>query len=1027
MRLSQVRMAALGCLCALLETPSLRQWPATACVCMRCGHKALLMPAVAWKRLVGHLGFSGPPAGGESIRSSHSLGCPAAPARVPHSGGPKAYTSFSKTITQVSRCAVLALFCVVSRHLVGLAPVQRHAPARSVTCLLPTPKASLPLQAASYGCADAAPSSSAANDKGLEVPDPPYQCNQKEPQPPPKTQRALTLAAAAVRALTEAISCLPEGLLQPAVPTAAMRLIHPVVLLLVEALEQRLHQFQQAEAQQHRKAACCVCFDEVLEAPGHEWAVLNASAAVVAVRAKANAETLFQTEAAALADVFKLQADDAEPLVTQKTTQVTCENAANGSTEAQNRYAPLERPCSRPRSAWRYEEFAFQVLANGPMALRLAGPCLGSLAALIGCHQRQAQIAEALIVPIESGAPVLGPSCLAALLCRSIQAFAWLWCRPLRSCAFDCGLPQRTASSCQAPPDFPAKPAKSLSGAFRDTEANLGAQGPWFRCSSCERHGMALADGIFSALLAMAKRYPQVLLLLECSPAKDLEAKKITTKSFGALEAPAYGQSKGAFFEMLDTVFDSGNPYLLNKAVALAVELLGAWSVPETGEAEEGPYGGPQGAKGCASAVYRRPLPLGSDLDETMFRGPRSAMVRLLYPLLIAPVLPGKASNPDGTAKVSCVEQTHGPRATSALESLPVEQLSSLCAYLCRLTHQEWQQLGLTGAPLLEVLRSLAVGCQHRSVRTAAAAALGVFASHSMREEQLWEMASDAARPAVALGESSLSRLPWGASAVQCLVFQLSDPLPDIRAAALCALSEAAATLQQKHQNKQLPNREIPTAKIWSETLEKINAALLSSDKPAIAASGLRAVGAVVPLVLHYHAHAGHLPHSPVVAQSSIPGAEEAQETGSQENREEDNHRMHKPRHEVFRSLALLEAVLKPLKEEADSAAADDAAFNGTDERTEPSRNGDAAESEDKAWLSLEASKGLKHMKLHWNACHSLRLIFSSPAASLLLTSSSYRWEFLRSIVRMAKCTRSCTSNPKLNRPLTKSGFLRQH
>lgn len=946
------------------------------------------MPPQDWERLVGPLGFRVATGIVNSGGSAHSLGCPALPARQQHSGGPGAYTSLSKTVTQVSRCAILALFQVILGHFVGWVPLLEPHAADDAHLATPTTagRSSVP---GAYSVA------SGMTAEGVLQPGSPHSSQQSTlPSHEPECTTALVVMA--FRGLAEALPALPVGILQPGMSAAAIRLAHPVVLLLVETLEeQRQQQLQRPAAQQQRKFACCFCFNEGSpETSGHEWSALDASAAAVARRSLA--EDFLRATATASAGTSGVATG---PVAMQPNKQYVSGSTARGGMVGQGRQFG---------SLGRFEAFAAQVVGRGPASARLVGSCLAMLAAVIAGRQRQPQIAEALVLPIGSSAAVLGPSCLAALLCRAIQAFTSLWCHHSRDCV-SCQTPHPAASALggAAATNFGSTWADASAicagpvtvSATRMIDTN-GVETGDLHCSSCERHGLTLADGLFSALQAIAKRYPQVLLLLlNDSLAIDAEADGRHTDCSEAPDSPlACPERGGPFLEMLRSVLGTCGLNLRSKALVLATEVLGASRVAGTGALQEEAHVGHGASESHICAKSSGPS-FESLSNDVIIRESLASLVALLHSVLIVPLLSGRTRSTTGPEPVRALEQQQ-PSGGPVLEATPPDLLSSACTFLCRLNHEEWQKYGLTDRAVLEALSGIAVRHHQRSIRLTATTALGTFAIRVMETELSKDSAANAAITSAALTTAVISDSRRESSkvraAVLCLLLQLSDPLPDIRAAALCGLCEIAGNLSQQRrcQQESLPYclRE-SAGELWREVLKAVNDVLHSGDKSAVVAIGLRAVGVVAPLVLLPQSECGR-PTSgaarPATALSATTKAEpaDAPTTG---HVGEENYHGRNSRDEVIRSLTLLGGVLKPTGDGEGGRTADELPGNVIDPKTENGHGGIVAEG-DGDLSSSEASAGLKQLKLHWNACHSIRLIFSSPAASLLLAPESCRW-----------------------------------
>ncbi|XP_026193158.1 LOW QUALITY PROTEIN: uncharacterized protein LOC113147293 [Cyclospora cayetanensis] len=966
---SQVCKAVLGCLCALLEAPPLRQWPAAVpTTCMRCEPKALVMPSSTWERLVGPLGFRktslhdcNTPEGG----LPHSARCPSLTTRQ-RLGATGAYTSFSRTVSQVSRCAVTALFSIICCYLSGgEAAALRRPPA-----VAGQENRSAPFLRHAGSTFSPAPPAAAAASAG-------------------------TLAAMSLRILAEALPALPAGILQPGVVAAAIRVVHPVLLVLVQALELLL----QPLPERQKEALCCFCGGEgKADSSAHDWSCL--AAAATSVSARQHERQAAASAAAAAAQGWGIR------------TQALCESNTIG--RAVSRQEKPSCPQRGPYKTGNYEAFAAHVVARGPSALRLAGPSLSMLAAVIGGKQRQPQIAEALLLPVSGEASLIGDSsCLAALLCQALQALTTHWGTPLGGSADGEKLPEtppprRSPRATLRVPGSRDTDSQGVSTA-RESEASCGGctapgnrggqgrergEGLKKICSACERHGLLLIDGFFSVLQAVAKRYPQLLLLLVL-PHCGLPAYADTggSETHQGLHRKEYSQKQGgAFLEMIRSVPQSPNQNARCKGLAIAVEILAPSRASASGKFQEEGRRGSRPPQACGlSAAAATKEPPGPLSDDAMLHAPRACLVHLLHSLLIVPLLEGgshAACSVAAPAAVQTGEQQQPPGELRS-ESPPPEELSSACLFLSQLTHEEWKRHCLDTQPLLKALGKLALPPNHRSVRLAAASALGAFSVHALqREQQQKQRASGAA--AASYGDLTTAQSPealQGGSAlrvaVSLLLLQLRDPLPDVRTAALSALCEAAGS-QQQQEAASFYLVAAHTDSLWVEALEAINDLLHAEDKSAVAAVGLRAVGAVAPLLLQSTSLSMSSSSTPRAARMQVEAsqhpcgfkAERDTAEGEVPSSEAEDSVQRQgaeaellaccPLQEVCRSLGLLESVLRS------------SGGLGEDRPEKEAGRGDLH-------TSAETPAGLKQLKLHWNACHSIRLIFSSAGASCLL------------------------------------------
>lgn len=1013
---AKVRRAALGCLCALLEAPPLRQWPETATACGRCGPKALLVAEDVWERLVEPLGFRDPLAarGWATRGTPHSQCCSTLPARQQqHLGSSGAYTSLSRTVGQASRCAILALFSVIRSQLLGQRPLPLESSAGSEAARAPsgiptaTPVAAVTAATGSTADAPSQPRS------------PLSRCG--EQGSPPSTEREATgnLAATALRGLADALPDLPLGILQPGMSAAALRIVHPIVVLLVETLkklQQRQEQVLQGLGQEKETPVCCLCRnEETPDAMGHEWSALNPPAAAVARGIQA--DSLPYRPAAAPAarmsreplDSLLVEAFKGLPSVNTPHTGIRGKVGHKGRGERTGAFGG-------------FEAFGLRVLARGPSALRLGGPGLALLTAVIGGRQRQPEVAEALIAPFSSTATVCGPSCLAAQICQAVESLASLGCHQedfisyttAQQAATSRGVPpmdiigQATKASCQ---DFAVAIASGPGGRRGDRRGSL-------QCNSCERHGSGLLDGLFAVLQAIAKRYPQVLLLLASDSlmvvpggAADASSKTAVTQI-----QPLSGPRRGPFLEMLRSLFHCPTASIRIRAAALAVEVLGASNSPQKSRRHDIPRGNPEAMEGSVSP---RELVLGSTPD-VVFAAPRESLINLLLTALLVPLLSRRLPSaggetelrsfqvPSATCKAAVqAEGGHGLSVWSPTlafgDSLPPDQLSTACGFLCRLTYEEWQRHDLAKRLTLEALSSLTAPQSHRSVRLAAAAALGTFAVRAVQMEQAGAAVASGAianvprtEPSPSSATESVLRPDSQAvrEAVGCLLLQLADPLPDVRAAALSAICETAGELHQQLQpESQPPCIGSSICDVWEEVLKAINDVLDAGDKSVVTTIALRAVGAVVPLVLQSELHGGRLLYGlerPIPVSVTVRGGKGesgASKTTSKNGTEEmgaADSCWWSPKGEITRSLTLLECALRPKQEggEADDGNVE-TPCDTTDLKMGGSRREEHIEGGDMS--RPEPAAGLRQLKLHWNACNSTRLIFSSPAATLLL------------------------------------------
>ncbi|KAL8272553.1 hypothetical protein Esti_003552 [Eimeria stiedai] len=1021
---AKVQKAALGCLCALLGAPPLRQWPdSSPAPCMHCGPRALLMDAAAWALLVGPLGFREVQSGGGGPPQHSSCCCSSLPSRQQQqAAGSGAYTSLSTTVAKASRCAVHALFAVARSHLVGLRPA----------CSARAAETSVPVEAPPSGAAAAEAAAA------VQPHSPPSRCNPPGVRAACEQDSTSGLGAIALRGLSEALPALPLGLLPPGVTAAALLIAHPVVLLLAETLqEQRRRQLLLSP----RAPTCSFCLGvEANETTGPEWSALNDAAAAVAQRAQ---NGTFTFPAAAATTAARTAAADCESASKRLDADPSfCEGHERG---LRRQGLQKQRP-ERQGLGGPFEAFATQVLGRGASALRYVTPCLALVAAVLSRRQRQPQAAEALLLPLSSTDVVAGPSCLAALACRAVQDLASLRCHSGRRVSSATQQQQQQAeASCpqEAPPSGLAKKGSKPAGAEGEGPPadRLGNVSSGFRCSGCERHASTLMEGLLSLLQAIAKRYPQVLLLLKGGLALTALDLKTEGAPCGSSWAQAWGcdaqtdaAGDSALLAMLRSVLFASNATMRTRAAAFALELLQPASAAEQGDRQEGfapadsgdPTRPPHFAGAAGGPPYAgaagSPPPAGS--GEAVLQASRRSLVDVLHTSLLVPLLEEGAPSSEGGEASPCSGGWGAP--CSGPPAVPTEQLGLACSLLCRLSSEEWQRLGLRTSRTLEVLCSFALPNRPRSVRLAAAAALGAFGAEAMQPQQAQRsLASGApARPpapvaAAATGAGSAACTDGSQvqanngglrKAVLCLLLQLADPLPDVRAAALCALCEVAGRLQQllQHQQQQQQQQQQLSNSIgnlWGAVLRAINDALQAGEKKAaVAAAGLRAVGAVVPLLLlsqslrreeaYVHRVTTDQGRSLGGAQVCVEAIESGEEGGAAAR---DGGRGGDE--EVIRSLALLECALRLGGETGlgqVAAAGPVGPHVGTPQETSSiGGRGDALlhERSGKASASVPdaAAAGLKRLKLHWNACHSIRLIFSCPAASLLLQDTCCR------------------------------------
>ncbi|KAL8431773.1 hypothetical protein Efla_004995 [Eimeria flavescens] len=1053
---TKVRKAALGCLCALLSAPPLRQWPESLpAVCSRCGPRALIMRTEDWRRLVGVLGFQGealsPPAaegkGAPGRGAPQCACCSTLPMRQQQqqSAGAGAYTSLSRTVTRVSRLAVSSLLAVVCSQLVGPQPRAPKACAACAAAASPL-AASCQQPTASSGAQTAAGAAAAVGEAGGAV-------QRQSPRarccPSSRTAAAqeagglASVGAVALRGLAEALPALPLGLLQPGVCAAALRVAQPVVLLLALTLqEQRRRQLLASES----LAACCLCFgEEAGETSGPaEWSALAASAAAVARRARADG---FPSVAAASAEAAACKAGG---LAMKRQHLPAAADPADPTGVAS---PPCGQPAAEgPEPRGRFEGFALQVLAGGIWALRHAGSCLAMVAAVLSRRQRLPQLAEALLLPVGRSQAVAGPTCLAALTCEALASLLPLLAPNSVACssfAKPC-LHQQTVS-CEGAPGAEAAGEDGPAGGCL---GDRGREPP--RCSSCERLGWGLVEGLFSVLQAVAKRYPQALLLLQhrgpraAGAAADLTAGGGSNAAFRK-EAASDGAAQGPLVEVLSAALCFPSATVRCRGAAVALDVLGP--SPALVEADR-----QVGLPSCADAGVPQGAPRLSTAGAVM-QATREAIVALLHAALLAPLLPegplllegpllrgscgqadaladairgGPPTGGAGEEAVLCRARQPQPSGSlcegppPAQAKLAPEPPSLACSLLCRLTAEEWRQLRLMDARTLDALCCLALPKQQRSVRLAAAAALGVFAAQALQTEPeavsslpAGGRVATAARATAAAADGGDKGEPQACGesedrgvrkALLCLLSLLADPLPDVRAAGICALCEVAGKMQQLLQQQHQRTAACllgggPSAlRLWRTALAAINDALQSGEKAAVAAAGLRAVGAVVPLLLLLSqqqqveaATAGQRARQPQVSSGGAGGR--GQEEAVAAARLAAAAREGGAGLEVLRSLALLQSAF-PSFAAADEGDSQAEAADPSQEASRPSRGSSTRPATPRAGEGRDATgreaaaavPGLRKLKLHWNACHSVRLIFCCSAASpLLLHDSSSR------------------------------------
>lgn len=668
-----------------------------------------------------------------------------------------------------------------------------------------------------------------------------------------------------------------------------------------------------------------------------------------------------------------------------------------------------------------YEVFVSRVVSRGSTTLRLVSPFLALLSAVISRRQRQPQVAEALLLPVSSKDKVPSPSCLAALICQALEVLASLW--GLASNPPGCAASREDTMGGGKGPCSVGDPSETT--AARAAGDRLGSRKSGDICTSCERHGAVLTDGLFSVLQATAKRYPQVLLLLSGFSASDpATTSEDSVKQTGALGGfSAVSAKDNSFLEMLRLALHCPGLNLRNRAAAVAVEVLGAPTALSSGErGQEESLVGARGladsptAKGHAGAV--------EDVrdEAAILHAPRASLVALLHSSLVVPLLLKSGSSKSAAAALDGRRETPSarklmelqlqpsasPPAPNPAESPPPELLSSACAILCRLSHVEWQRLALGDRELLQSLRLLTQPSSPRGVRLSAAAALGAFAVNAVVARQegtpvplcphgtvsATQAAAEAKAattgPVEALGDQGLQE------AVHCLLAQLADPVPDVRAAALSSLCEAAGTLQhalqQKLQQQQLQQQSVRDSlwglqarSLWTQVLKAVNDVLQAGDKAMVAAVGLRALGAAVPLMLLFEAQdKGPSSHRPGERVGTCGAAEAADvESVAAPTASADGVGA---KEELLRSLMLLECALRSKGEGAEPSGESPEIESPTSRTKGSSREIVRQEHESReAPCCPETASGLKNLKLHWNACHSIRLIYSSPAASVLL------------------------------------------
>lgn len=1045
----------MGCLCALLEASPLRQWPVIASTCMRCGPKAVLMKADDWEKLMRPLGFG--VSESSSARSGglegipHSLGCPALPTRQQQSAGPGSYTSLSCTVAQVSRCAVFSLLSLVCY---GLAEETPHADSGTAN-----PSADFSANAALIsrrtGVGSAAEvirtaSADAASEPALLQCGPIHQHSTLAYAGPPNEKESLNShAGAALRGLAEVLPALPVGILQPGIAAAALRLAHPVVFLLTEALcvqlkrQQLLIEQHSQPQQQQQELSCNFCTTvKITEVTAYEQPNLSTSAANIIKRSKAASTCTEVGTASAAAS----SADTASP--SQAAKNRNCERSRVLIYEQEKNKQPQRDIVSLDG----YEFFVAQVLARGTPALRLVGPTLSMVAAVVGKKQRLSQIAEALLVPLRRGGAITGPCSLPSLICKSLQTLVLMWQNCLciltppahedstmahlsstaeyQGSKEDCIKKKKLQSRENAPPAATTHARGQPKGAV---DSGI--------CSSCERSGLAVLEGLFSVLQAISRRYPQVLLLPQAtrtsSTATEAEVKCCQAHHFGCLQS----EKEGSFTSLLRTLFSSAYVAGRCKGIQIALEVLGGYGAPAAAEQDEDPNGRPASPHEFVSSGT------SSNLSEPLsckdfLKHSRATLVSLLQSELVSPLMTGAPTAP-ASLPVKQHQERHGQEQQQQKEQkYHPDQLSGACVLLCRLTFEEWQRHRLINCHILRALRSAVLPLYHRSLRVAAAAALGAFSAHTLTLAQQQqssslprsETATNAATGApgdTALGEHELDTEGLLREAIQILLQQLADPLHDVRAASLCAICEAAGALrqhaeqqrgeqqqqqkQQEHLQKQFPFQGqnccvgAPATDLWEQVLKGVNDVLMqqqTSNSIAVAV-GLRAIGAVVPLVL--------LPCLVDTEKNCQLGIPPTPQSGSRadlvvESQNESEAvcigdpkvTSQRPLQEVMRSLVVLDGVLRPAwdhgagrREDGDTPKT-----RGRQEMQEieerqrfRSSTGDYAEEEatcaphQQETTVAAAGASVKQLKLHWNACNSIRLLFSSTAAFQLLIS----------------------------------------
>lgn len=1043
----------MGCLCALLEASPLRQWPVIASTCMRCGPKAVLMKAEDWEKLMRPLGFGvsesyrGRSGGLEGI--PHSLGCPALPTRQQHSAGPGSYTSLSCTVAQVSRCAVFSLLSLVCYGFAEETPQADTGTAKpsadfSANAAILSRRTGAPnaAEVTRNACADA------ASEPALLQCGPIHQHSTLACAGPPNEKESLNShAGAALRGLAEALPALPVGILQPGIAAAALRLAHPVVFLLAEALcvqlkrQQLLIEQHSQPQQQQQELPCYFCTTvKVTEVTAHEQPNLSTSAANMIKRSKAAPTCTNVGTASAAAS----SADTASS--SQAAKNRNCERSAVLIYEQEKNMQPQRDVVSLEG----YEFFVAQVLARGTPALRLVGPTLSMVAAVVGKKQRLSQIAEALLVPLRRGGAITGPCSLPSLICKSIQTLVLMWqnclCIQTPPAHEDCTMAhlgcsaeyQGSKGGCIQKKGLQSRENASPAATTHSRGQPRGAVDSGI-CSNCERSGLAVLEGLFSVLQAIARRYPQVLLLPQAarasSTATDAEVKRCQDQHVGCLQS----EKEGSFTSLLRTLFSSAYVAGRCKGIQIALEVLGGYGAPAAAEHNEGANGRPASPHEFVSSGTSSNLsePLSR---EDFLKHSRATLVSLLQSELVSPLMTAAPTASPAALPVKQHQERHDQEQQQQKEQeYHPDQLSSACIFLCRLTFEEWQRHRLINRHILRALRSAVLPSYHRSVRVAAAAALGAFSAHTLTLAQQQqssslprsERATSAATGApgdTALEEHELDTEGLLREAIQILLLQLTDALHDMRAASLCAICEAAGAMrqqaeqqhgQQQQQRKQQehPQEQFtfqgqnicvgsPATDLWGQVLKGVNDVLMlqqTSNSIAVAV-GLRAIGAVVPLVLlpcfvatEKNCQLG-IPPTPQSG-SRVDLVAESQNESEALCMGDSKVASQRPLQEVMRSLIVLDGVLRPAwdhgadrREDRDTPKT-----RGRQEIEELQRfrssTGDYAEEEatcaphQQETTVAGSGANVKQLKLHWNACNSIRLLFSSTAAFHLLIS----------------------------------------